>query len=420
MTMQSLPVDVTGLPEPQPAPQRPPALAALWIAIVAMLATSVFGLASFAGDDDAASPQDAVRQLLRAANDSDMLGAIDALLPSERDALRGPVVDLVAEAKRLGLLSESADPGNVAGLGVTFADVKMKTTTLADGIVTVTLTDGTVTSRVDPKKLPVGDLPESLGAGVGEQPPEVTTEQISDDPIDLVTVRDGDRWYVSIGYTVAESARTDKTKVPPFGHGVAPKGEATATEAAEAMLRAALALDVERLIAILDPGEARALQDYAPLFLADAKAAAADAASSFSATVNSLKTQLVKESGNRASVAIKSFDVGFKVDGKAGRVTFDGKCSVVSLPGEKPVSSCAADLAQLPFLPPGISPVDTSVAVVNTGGQWFISPVRTFTDSILAMTKQFDRASLEKFIKDIESSFDEQMTFEETGSSIGA
>ena len=47
-----------------------------------MLATAVFGLATVGDEADASEPADAVKRLLRAASDSDVLGAMEAVLPS--------------------------------------------------------------------------------------------------------------------------------------------------------------------------------------------------------------------------------------------------------------------------------------------------------------------------------------------------
>jgi hypothetical protein len=416
MTQSLTPVDLRG-----PDSRSRGGLVTLWVAIVAMLATAVFGLATVGDEADASEPADAVKRLLRAASDSDVLGAMEAVLPAERAIIRKPLTDLASESKRLGLLS-SDNLSHIDGVDLDFADVHMTTSSLADGIAAVRVDGGKVTSIVDPRRLPIGPTLTDAGADLSGERPETEVTNIADDPLELVTVRSDGKWYVSIAYSIAEGMRKAAgAPAPNFGNGLPAKGEPSAKGAVEATLRAALALDVERLIGLVSPGEGRALRDYAPLFIDDLKSSAAEARKSFSATVNKLELS-GDESGSEARITLSAFDVAVKIEGETARFSFDGECTTFTAPGERPEKMCAKDaLKALPFfgtLPEGAGLNKLTIHAVKADGAWFISPTRTMTGAILDITKLLDRKSLADLIKGFEEGFESE-SFTETGVSVG-
>ena len=80
------------------------------------------------------------------------------------------------------------------------------------------------------------------------------------------------RWYLSLFYTSAESAREEAGDEDIPEEGVTPDGGDSPEAAMDAILDAVEDLDLEAMIAALDPDEMQALQRYAPLFLDDAQA----------------------------------------------------------------------------------------------------------------------------------------------------
>src|SRR5262249_34669564 len=94
-----------------PVAARPPgkvpfrALAIVLSAFV-VLVGSGFAIFAFARPDGASSPEDAVRQLFDALDQEDAAGVLESLPPSERDVIKQPVLDIVKELQRLGLLSD--------------------------------------------------------------------------------------------------------------------------------------------------------------------------------------------------------------------------------------------------------------------------------------------------------------------------
>ena len=215
-----------------------------------------------------------------------------------------------------------------------------------------------------------------------------------------MTVRSDGKWYVSIAYSIAEAMRKDAgAPLPNFGNGVAAKGEPSAKwRGRSRACRAALALDVERLVGLVSPGEGRALRDYAPLFLADAKAAADEARRSFSATVNKLTCRATR-AAQRPGSSLDAFDIAVKIEGETGRFAFEGECMTVTIPGERPQKTCAEDaLKALPFfaaLPEG-SPVSTRSRSTRSRptAPGSSAPPGAVTAMILDTTKVLDRESL--------------------------
>ena len=104
------------------------------MAVVALVGAGVFALTQIGGNDDkggAASPTEAGENLVAALNDEDILGAVDLLLPGERDTFRQPMIDLVDNLKRLEVLGDDADPSKVKGIDIDLADAKVTADTPA-------------------------------------------------------------------------------------------------------------------------------------------------------------------------------------------------------------------------------------------------------------------------------------------------
>lgn len=379
---------------------RPPAarMIPLWSAIVALLAGSFYGMVTLGSGDGAASGEEAVRKLFTAIADEDVLGALGAIVPAERDAAVGGLQDMVSEAKRLDLLDDDASLSGIRGVDIEFADLDFTAEALAPGFETVRLEGGNVSSSVTPRRLPIGEFVEEM---IGDDLPDETTsvtEPLRDEaePLELVAREIEGRWYVSVGYTVAELARKDSGHgLPEFGRGVAPQGADTPEAAVDSLVRAALGLDVERLISLVSPGEAGALQDYAPLFLEDAKAAASDARATFTGEVTKLDLGVDRD-GNRARVTVKQFAVDVTIDGERGAMAYDGDCvTVTPPPPEEEERFCAEDAQEALPIPAERVPKLT-IAVVREGDKWYVSPTRTWLDLMVSYLEALDRESLDQ------------------------
>ncbi len=389
------------LPQMEPAtkPIEGPRIAALWVAVLALLAGGVFGAISLAGDG-AESPEEAAQQMFDAIAGEDMLGVLESLAPSERGPYRDNLPDMVDELKRLGILSGDASLSDVKGLDLSFEDLRFTSRQLGEGVSSVTIASGKVSFRVVPRDLPLGDFVKDL---IGEDLPaeaQTGSEAVAsgdDAGLDLVAVHEGGRWYVSLHYSLAEEARRSSgAPVPEFGKGLQADGEDSPEKAVEALIRAGAALDVQRAIELLPPDEARALRDYAPLFIDDAKQAAAD--TGFKASVTSLELE-TKRNGGRATVDVKRFALAFEMADARGTVSFDGECVTMSGPdvpaGEGRI--CPEDQGGPQALTDLASRMPTQGFVtVEQDGEWYVSPSRTVLESVVGALEALQRSDLDE------------------------
>ena len=382
------------------APRSQRSIVVVAVGVVALLASSVFALVAVRADGGADSAEAAVRDLLEAAAAEDVLGVLDALLPAERDALRSGVVDLTDELRRLEILSSDVSLSRLSGIDLSFEDVDMESTSLGNDRAAVRLTGGTFSTRFDPAALPLGDFVKDLaGEGLSQAEPETDSGSIAegDDDAVIVAVRDGGRWYVSFWYSVAEAARAGEGEPPRRGSGVAAVGAASPEDAVRDFLQAAVRLDVRRLVELMPPDEAAALHDYAPLFLADAEAGAAEARSFFEMTIDPLRLESRDTDGGSLvqvrSIGIRGVFGGMTVDYRDGCVTF-GEAGA-----EEKVcqDDLGADLpaALEPLMKLRTSQPDLGFVTVERDGEWFVSPTRTFLDGFVATAKVFERSDLD-------------------------
>ncbi|MDG2113431.1 MAG: hypothetical protein P8N02_12550, partial [Actinomycetota bacterium] len=247
-------------------------LVGLMIAALVGVMTLRSNTSASAGGD---SPEDAVSSALEALSDEDIIGAAEMLLPTERRSLVEPMLQIVDELKRLEVLDPALGMSDLAGVDLDFTDVQYEVEELTEDLAYVRLVGGQTSAAFDPAALPLGRLVLDYAApeDLGEATHEITAIEASDDGIAVVR-RDG-RWYVSLGYSIAEAGRRDADlPLPDPTQALAPRGAISAEGAVESMLRAAVDLDVRRVLELLSPDETEAVHDYASLFLPQAEAEA--------------------------------------------------------------------------------------------------------------------------------------------------
>ena len=159
--------------------------------------------------------------------------------------------------------------------------------------------------------------------------------------IPITAVREDGRWYLSVGYTLAEAARAETGEDIPES-GVAPVGGDTPEDAMDNLLEGLEALDLTRVVAALNPNEFEALQRYAPLFLADAQASLDE--SGVSLTADDAE-YTVSGDGDQRSVGIDRLHVAFTSEEGDGTVTLEDGCWKVEAAGESVESCDPADMA---------------------------------------------------------------------------
>lgn len=355
-----------------------------------------------------ATAEEAVTQLFEAVENDDLIGLTEVMLPSEREALIDPMVDLFSELERLDILDEDvdlearADEAGSDGIDFSVSGLNYTTTVVGEGVVNVELTAGVVSVTGDVGDLPFGDRAtaeigqENMSESLDDQIVDFSTE---DDARFTVVEEDGS-WYVSLWYSVAETVREDAGEpAPTFGAGVVPVGGDTPEDALRVMVQGAVDLDAEAVIAAMDPSEFRALHDYAPLFLDDADNAAADFRTmlddeniTYSLDRLDLSSSDVR---GRTVVSVDGFAFSAAANGESFSLDFDGNCFTVIMDSE--IDETCLDELRGEFddgeLPDAyldlIDNSNSGVTVVERDGQWFVSGFPTiiggYTDLLASL-----------------------------------
>lgn len=292
----------------------------------------------------AATPEEAAAQVFEAADSEDLLGIVEAMLPSERAAMVEPMTDVMIELARLDVLSEDAvqdDRFNADLSGLSFdipADgepgalvYEVEPLGSSEDIRWVTVTDGDLTVTFDPQQAKelLGDR---LGRMIDEVDPDaqIQTETVDlgeeydrGEPVQFAVVEEDGSWYFSLWYTVAGFA-TDG-EAPDLALAATPVGAGSAEEAASAFLEHLIEFELTGAMSLLDPEEFRAAYDYwgefGPELAAEAAAARQDAAAQgFSWEVLSIGSGSEERNGrtvatiDELTLGFTSTDPGFEAD----------------------------------------------------------------------------------------------------------
>ena len=397
--------------------RKGPRIVAAAIATTSLVAAGVFAYASLSGGDaGAASPEAAVQAFFDAAAAEDIIGVLNTMPEGERRHMVPFIQDMVKEFSRLEMLSGEADPNKVAGVDLEFTDLTFRVKDLSPKVAAVTVTGGTANGSYD-----LADLPLGIGlldlAFDGEQPRGTDRDSgdVGDSDLpELVTIKDGSGWHVSLWYSVAEAARKDAgLRRPPFGEGIPAKGADSPEAAVEAMFAAVADLDVRRLIELTPPDEAAALHDYAPLFIDDVEQAVDEliADSDLSIEVRPLGLKVTEASGYRL-VSMTGFEGSVDSTDLNATFSFQDNCLEAEINGEQQ-NFCSEDLAEeldvgpLAGLFERLALNPTGIATVEVGGQWYISPTRTMTSAMLSVLTALEPGDIEDMVNLLESGVSE-------------
>ena len=91
------------------------------VAVLAVGAAGVFAVTQMSGGNEggAASPEELGEAFMESLDQEDFLGAMDLLLPGERDTFKEPAQELVSELTRLEVLTDDAALDDLAGFEIT-------------------------------------------------------------------------------------------------------------------------------------------------------------------------------------------------------------------------------------------------------------------------------------------------------------
>jgi len=410
-------------------PARPPApaatsLSATAIAVIVafMVAVTAVAVLAFTRDDGSATPEEATRSMFAAIETNDVLGVLEQLPPGERKSLRDELPTIGTELTRLGLLS-GFDLRDAGDLQVRFRDVALTATPLADSMAAVEIVGGSAEVTLPPGPSPLTDRAREVLERDFDVKIDGSARTVHHDfgtePLRLIAVREGGGWHVSIAYSVADALRVRAgLPLPEVGEGKGPEaiGSNTPDQAVSDLIDAYADGDPQRTITVLYPDDARALYDYAPVFVptarADAERVAADG--TFEVQRNKLETSVDGTDSTR-TVRITALDLDIRDELKKIHLTYDGRCfhtdyrladadpPYVSYdfcdghtpgpdermrPRDNPLSSLAifGGGADLP-----------TFTVVERNGRWFISPVRTMLESIVQSLRALQPGDVDAF-----------------------
>lgn len=367
-------------------------------------------------------PELAMEQLFVGLAAQDFVASAEAFLPSEADPAVEYATATIAELKRLGVLSDSADLEDFPGIDLEFSGLTYDVVEIAPGFARVYVTGGEATSTMDPAALPLGSLlseniPDEELNGLLSSGPQSDVSSMAGEDFFMVAV-DDDGWYLSLWYTIAEAARLDAGgPVPDFGNGLQAAGAASAEEAVRAAFNELLELDLEGLAVLLPPDEMRALHDYLPLVLDDYNQQVGTLAAFINIELDSLETTTSDAGDGKVRVAVDTFAVSFEspfleID---GAITFDGQCFDVAINdnggnlsglGEIPprINSCELEdqlgaTAQVPDFLTAVKSAEVGlIAVEAEDGLWYISPVHTVGDAMLQSLEVWDASTIQEYI----------------------
>jgi hypothetical protein len=390
-------------------------------AIVGALALGAGGLAMAArsGSDGSATPQAAVQKLLASAEQSDMVGVMDSLTPGERELMLKPMLDTITELKRLEILAKKADPTKVDALVMTFTDEKFVEVPVNDRIKTVKMTAGTMTVKGDASKIPFGKLIEDL-AGPDSLPKDISNETTDMDGTEITTVKVDGAWHVSLLYSIAELARKDQEAGPPSAANfVTPKGSDSPEAAVKDMVDALADLNARTVISLLPPDEYGVLQDYAYLFLDQADDARSQLPDDYKVTVD-LPVRIVG-SGSRRSAVPTGFKISGTADGESASAEYDsaGQCFKIEVSGDQQ-DFCQSDLKKfsdeaMDNMSPEMKQFsedmnnmidrtklqDLGLTVRQVDGKWFVTPIGSYTDLMVAVMKSIKQPEFRALVTKI-------------------
>lgn len=379
----------------------------LAVGIALLLGGGVFAATQIGRGSGADTPAGAVDRLFDALNDEDFLGVLESLAAGERDALVGPTQNMVAELKRLEVLSGAANLRAFKGIDLRFSGLRYETTQLTGTLAAVKITRGKAEVTLDPGRLPLGAyIRETFADDLAEAEPTTDSDGVPDGDSSIVTVKEGGEWRVSLWYSVAESARLEAgLPLPDPAERLVARGAASPEAAVDEFVRAGARFDVKRLFELLPPDEARALHDYAPLFLGDVISDLAGTKRNVTVTIRSLKSTVERNGGQ---ALVKLTNVAFDLTSRDPAFTVkvaDGCVEIRNNRTREVKRECgdavdgwseAAEFFGVPAPRLSLGQPDLGFVVVEREGQWYVSPTRTFLEGFNAILAIFDRQDLDE------------------------
>ena len=409
-------------PTAETGKRRPLLVGLAACAIVAVGLAAIFAVRQFNGGTagGAGSPEALADEMMAAMEGEDVLGLIDLMLPGERESLGEPMIDTVAELQRLEILSSDIDLGALDGFGIVIEQHTTEVESLGvDDVVMLHMSaDAAIT--VDGDEIPMGALiTDRLSEDVlvemrGSSVTEADTLEMS-----MAAVRHDDAWYVSLLYTAAEAARTEAGVGAVPAAGIGAVGADSPEGVVDLFGEHLAAFDLRGMLQLLDPAEAEALQRYAPLFLDDAEQALAEESDGVEIRLTETDVR-VEGDGSARTLFVDAATIEASYGDDSVRFSFADDCVTVDYAG--PNGSESAETCLDPEatssmeemtgvdVPESVEAFVTAfteafsdmeavgLEVRERDGQWYVSPIATGSEAMLAVLRALDRDELDTLI----------------------
>lgn len=392
----------TGTIEPQrPRAGRRVAVIAAIVAGVAALgvAGGILLRSGSSSGGGADTPDAAVRRMVAAVTDRDVIGAFQATAPDELRGAGDIYKASVDKARSLGMLKDG-DP--LGGLTLSMAGLKLETTSLGDDLARVTVGAGTLSYKVDPKGFPVGDkYKDDFNASFESvDPAELEgsvdiVEEAGEAPV-LYTVRRGGRWYVSLYSTITHYMGFD----PAATTGADPNRTAAGSPEAALtnLMQGAARLDPDAVLNAIAPAEARIARIY-ETYIREAFEGARSSGAKI--TVGSPQLETDPIDGNRAKVWINKMSVAVEMQEEGSfRVEVDGSCATMTS-GVESERFCLSDAGIDEYL--HLIPSRGFVVAVKDDKGWYVSTVETMFEFIRHTISAVKQSDIDALINAISS-----------------
>jgi hypothetical protein len=388
--------DVVELTEDEPASRRRrrPYMSLVAAAgVAALLVVGSLAISSLVGNGGAGSPDAAVRQLADAVTHGDPLAAADVLAPDEVRSLHGTLSDAAQKAHDLALVQTASAP--LTGLNLSVDNLQLDTTQLAPGYAKVTIDGGTFTASTEKAKFSA--LMQKALHDYTDNSTQVDlaslTQSLNNMPTFVMTVKEGDSWYVSAAYTLFEYVReyNNITTAADFGSGVhneSTLGADTPDAAVQGALKALQANDWNALFSLAPPNELP-VYDY-----------------------RNVLTQLIAKNESKTDFTIDALSTTSQVNGDTAAVTLtasgkngngdswnwkDGCFTETAKDGgdllsQACLSGRSTDIVPGAFVADG--GVTSTIQTVRVDGRWFVSASGTALEIVDNMVQHVSRAEL--------------------------
>ncbi len=421
--------------QPTPAPsggksRTPVVITAIAVVVALVAAAAVYFFAIRDTNNQTASgsntPQESVTALFTTLGNADPIGLADQLDPAEASLFTDLNSDIITELKRLEVLSPAASADTMTGTTISVQNVTVDpaTETINPDLQIVKLTGGTLTIASDPKNIPLSDkIKDAFGSTIDQAQPQSQTINIADQvakndgkPFRIATVRRDGQWYVSLFYTIADNAVQEAGLAnPTAADRIAPVGSASPEAAVDALVKQATAGNVEGVIAVTSPEEMGVLHDYGKLLIqqGDAGSLTSDV-TDLGVTVDNVTWTTSDVTGGK-KVSLGSLTL--TADGQTVTLTRDPAANSVALtvPGqpavtldESTIDTYLQDSLGSGDLDPQLldiikrefkQVIGLGVVTVQVDGQWYVSPVRSFSDVFVSLLQGLQPGDVDYLIK---------------------